>query len=78
MVNIKQQKEVSIPFTVTDARVFKDLFDVLEGVYGAKAQGYFQRYVKLWPQYQRLKNNGVNFRISSPRFGRRPLLIIDR
>jgi hypothetical protein len=39
---------------------------------------YFRQYLKLWPQYRRLKSSGVNVRFSPPRFGRRPLFIIDR
>ena len=77
---MKQPTEIrrGIPFSGKDARVFHDLFDALEDVYGAGARGYMRQYVKLWPQYLRLKRRGMKVRISSPRFGRRPLLIIDR
>ena len=68
----------SIPFTGQDARVFQDLFDALEGVYGDEAQIYMRQYLKLWPEYLKLQESGVKVRISAPRFGRRPLLIIDR
>lgn len=71
-------KSSGIPFDERDARVFHDLFDALEDVYGDEAQSYMRQYLKLWPQYLKLKENGVKVRISSPRFGRRPLLIIDR
>jgi len=60
-----------------DAQVVNDLFDILEGVYGEEAEIYFQRYVKLWPIYRRLKNEGVNVRISLGRFRQEPLLIIN-
>jgi hypothetical protein len=72
-----RNKSSGIPFTEHDARVFQDLFDALEDVYGNEAQSYMRQYVKLWPQYLKLQKNGVNVRISPPRFGRRPLLIID-
>ena len=68
----------SIPFTGQDARVFQDLFDALEDVYGNEAQSYMRQYLKLWPEYLKLHENGVKVRISPPHFGRRPLLIIDR
>jgi hypothetical protein len=74
----KKEIQGGVLFTYKDAQLFRDLFDVLEGVYGAEAPGYFQRYIKLWPHYKRLKENGVNVRMSPPRFCRRPLLIIDR
>ena len=61
----------------TDAQVLDDLYDILEGVYGEEAQTYFQRYIKLWPIYRRLKNHGVNVRISLGRFRQEPLLIIN-
>ena len=54
-----------------------DLLEILEGVYGEAAQTYFQRYLKLWPIYRRLKNHGVNVRISLGRFRQEPLLIIN-
>jgi hypothetical protein len=73
-----KNKASGIPFTGQDARVFQDLFDALEDVYGHEAQSYMRQYLKLWPQYLRLKRRGVKVRISSPRFGRRPLLIINR
>ena len=59
-----------ISFDERDARVFHDLFDALEDVYGDEAQSYMRQYLKL-------QENGVKVRISPPRFGRRPLLIID-
>ena len=68
----------SIPFTEQDARVFQDLFDALEDVYGNEAQSYMRQYLKLWPEYLKLQESGVKVRISPPHFGRRPLLIIDR
>ena len=68
----------SIPFTGQDARVFQDLFDALEDVYGNEAQSYMRQYLKLWPHYLKLQKNGAKVRISPPHFGRRPLLIIDR
>jgi hypothetical protein len=74
----KKENQDGILFTVNDARFFECLFDVLESVYGDEAQSYFQRYVRLWPHYKRLKENGVKVRMSQARFGRRPLLIIDR
>ena len=52
----------------------RTFFDALEVVYGDEAQSYTRQYLKLWPEY--LKQNGV--KVSGPRFGRRPLLIIDR
>ena len=58
--------------------MFQDLFDALEDVYGNEAQGYMRQYLKLWPEYLKLQESGVNVRISPPRFGRRPLLIIER
>src|SRR5262245_37168301 len=61
----------------TDAQVLDDLYDILEGVYGEEAQTYFQRYIKLWPIYRRLKHEGVNVRISLGRFRQQPLLIIN-
>jgi hypothetical protein len=63
----KREAEIS---TYKDAQLFKDLFDVLKGVYG---NDYFRQYLKLWLQYRRLKSSGVNVRFSPPRFGRRPL-----
>jgi hypothetical protein len=57
----------------TDAQVLDDLYNILEGVYGEEAQTYFQRYIKLWPIYLRLKHEGVNFRISLGRFRQQPL-----
>ena len=71
----KREAEIS---TYKDTQLFKDLFDVLKAVYGNDALGYFRQYLKLWPEYRRLKAGGVNVRFSPPRFGRRPLLIIDR
>lgn len=61
----------------TDAQVLDDLYHILEGVYGEEAQTYFQRYIKLWPIYRRLKHEGVNVRISLGRFRQQPLLIIN-
>ena len=72
-----RNKSTGIPFSDRDARVFQDLFDALENVYGEEAQGYMCQYLKLWPQYLKLQKNGVKVRMSPPRFGRRPLLIID-
>ena len=74
----KTQKREAENSTYKDAQLFKDLFDALKGVYGNDAPDYFRQYLKLWPQYRRLKSSGVNVRFSPPRFGRRPLLIIDR
>ena len=71
-------KSSGIPFTEQDARVFQDLFDALEDVYGEEAQGYKRQYVKLWPHYLKLQRDGLKVRISPPHLGRRPLLIIDR
>jgi len=71
-------KSFGIPFTDQDARIFQDLFDALEDVYGEEAQGYMRQYVKLWPHYLKLQRDGLNVRISPPRFGPRPLLIIER
>ena len=68
----------SIPFTGQEAGIFQDLFDALDGVYGDEAQSYMRQYLKLWPEYLKLQESGVKVRISVPRFGRRPLLIIDR
>jgi hypothetical protein len=73
-----QKKPIHIPFTYKDAQVFKDLFDVLKSVYGNDAQRYFRQYIKLWPQYRRLKASGVNVRFSPLRRRSLPLLIIDR
>jgi hypothetical protein len=75
-------RETAAPFKLDpsnfrDAQVLNDLFDILEGVYGEEAQTYFQRYLKLWPIYRRLKNEGVNVRISLGRFRQQPLLIIN-
>jgi hypothetical protein len=75
-------RETAAPFKLDpsnfrDAKVLNDLFDILEGVYGEEAQIYFQRYLKLWPIYRRLKNEGVNVRISLGRFRQQPLLIIN-
>ena len=64
-------------FGDTDAQASNDLLEILEGVYGEAAQTYFQRYLKLWPIYRRLKNHGVNVRISLGRFRQEPLLIIN-
>ena len=60
-----------------DAQASNDLLEILEGVYGEAAQTYFERYLKLWPIYRRLKNHGVNVRISLGRFRQEPLLIIN-
>ena len=73
-----RNKSFGLPFTGHDARVFQDLFDALEDVYGDEAQSYMRQYLKLWPQYLKLQKSGAKVRISPPRFGRRPLLIIDR
>ena len=48
-------KSFGIPFTDQDARIFQDLFDALEDVYGAEAQSYMRQYLKLWPQYLKLQ-----------------------
>jgi hypothetical protein len=64
-------------FGDTDAQASNDLLEILEGVYGEAAQTYFQRYLKLWPIYRRLKNHGVHVRISLGRFRQEPLLIIN-
>jgi hypothetical protein len=77
-MKLSGNKPTGIPFTERDARVFQDLFDILKGVYGDEAQGYMRQYLKLWPQYHKLKKKGVKVRISSPRFSHPPLLIIDR
>ena len=71
-------KSSGIPFTEQDARVFQDLFDALGDVYGDEAQSYMRQYLKIWPEYHKLQESGVNLRILPPHFGRRPLLIIDR
>jgi len=47
-------KSFGIPFH-QDARIFQDLFDALEDVYGAEAQSYMRQYLKLWPQYLKLQ-----------------------
>jgi hypothetical protein len=72
-----RNKSSGLPFTERDACVFQDLFDALEDVYGDEAQSYMRQYLKLWPQYLKLQKNGAKVRISTPRFGRKPLLIID-
>jgi hypothetical protein len=77
MKTTKKNKSFGIPFTDRDARVFQELFDALEDVYGDDAQSYMRQYLKLWPQYLKLQESGVNVRISPPHYGRRPLLIID-
>ena len=64
-------------FEDRDAQVSNDLLEILEGVYGEEAQTYFQRYIKLWPIYRRLKHEGVNVRISLGRFRQQPLLIVN-
>ena len=74
----EKEDHAVVSFTYKDAQLFRDLFDVLKAVYGNDALGYFRQYLKLWPEYRRLKVSGVNVRFSPPRFGRRPLLIIDR
>jgi hypothetical protein len=51
MLKKSRKKKVGIPFTHKDAQVFRDLFDILEGLYGEEAQVYFRRYLKLLPQY---------------------------
>ena len=58
--------------------MFQDLFDALGDVYGDEAQSYMRQYLKIWPEYHKLQESGVNLRILPPHFGRRPLLIIDR
>ena len=73
-----KNKLSGIPFTGQDARVFQDLLDALEDVYGNEAQSYMRQYLQLWPEYLKLQESGVKVRISAPPFGRRPLLIIDR
>jgi len=77
VVELQTRQQAFYNFTHRNAQVLNDLFDILESIYGEEAQLHFQRYVKLWPNYCRLKNNGVNVRFSPHRFGRRPLLIID-
>lgn len=74
----KLNKGNGVPFTHKDAQVFRDRFDVLEGVYGNEAKGYCQQYLRLWPQYQRLKHRAIKVRLSPLRTGHKPLLIIDR
>jgi len=72
-----KNKISAVLFTDQDARVFHDLFDALESVYGDEAQSYMRQYLKLWPQYLKHQESGIMVRISPPRFGRRLLLIID-
>ena len=73
----KTRQEEFSNFTHRDAQILNDLFDILESIYGEEAQSHFQRYVKLWPNYCRLKNDGLNVRFSPHRLGRQPLLIIE-
>jgi hypothetical protein len=77
-MKLSGNKPTGIPFTERDARVFQDLFDVLEGVYGDEAKSYMRDYLRIWKRYRELKDKGINVRVSPPRFGRPPLLIIDR
>ena len=58
-----RNKSSGLPFTERDARVFQDLFDALEDVYAEEAQGYMRQYLKLWPQYLKLRKNGAKVRI---------------
>jgi hypothetical protein len=77
MLKKSRKKKAGALFTHGDAKVFTEVFNILEGAYGEEAQDYFRRLVKLMPQYQRLIDKGVNVRIARQRIGRRPLLIID-
>jgi len=75
----KREKQGGIFFTGNDARLFQDVFDVLEEVYSEEAQSYMRGYLQTWKRYRQLKSNGMKVSISPPKYGRRwPLLIIEK
>jgi len=75
----KQKQQGGIPFTAKDARIFQQVFDVLDGDWSDEAESYTRGYIRLWKHYNKLKDRGVKVRITPPRCGRRtPVLIIDK
>jgi hypothetical protein len=74
----KKNNAGGIRCTEQDARFFQIAIDALDGLYGDEAQDYFRRLAKLLPQYLRLIDKGVNVRFARHRFGRRPMLIIEK
>jgi hypothetical protein len=61
-----KNKSSGILFTEQDARVFQDLFDALEDVYGEEAQSYMRQYLKLWPQYLKLQKWSESKNFAAP------------
>jgi len=74
----KKRPQPGIPFTERDARIFKALCDVWDGLYGDEARDYVDQYIKLKAQFFKLEKKGLKVRISLPAFPRRPLLIIEK
>jgi len=75
----KRKPYGGVSFTAKDARVFHDVFEVLQDIYGDEARNYMRGYAQIWIRYRQLKDKGVNVRISTPKFGRRqPFLIISK
>ena len=73
----KTKRQGGIPFTGNDARLFQDVFDVLEAVYGEEAPSYMRGYLETWTRYRQLKATGVKVSISPPKYGRRWSLLND-
>jgi hypothetical protein len=73
-----RKKKAAISFTYKDAQLLSDIFDVIKAVRRNDAHSYFREYLKLWPQYRRLRASGLNVRFSPVHLGSRPLLVIDQ
>jgi hypothetical protein len=73
-----QKKHGGIAFTAKDARVFNDVFEVYQEIYGDEASSYIKGFAQIWIRYRQLKDRGVRVRISTPRYGRQSLLIISK
>ena len=72
----KQKQKGGIPFTAKDARIFQQVFDMLDGDWSDEAESYMRGYIRLWKHYNELRDRGVNVRISPPKLGcRGPFLI---
>jgi hypothetical protein len=73
-----RNKHSGIAFSAKDARVFRDVFEVYEEIYGDEASNYIKGFAKIWIRYRQLKDQGIRVRISTPRYGRQSLLVISK
>ena len=66
------------PLTTHEDAIFQALYDIRDGLFGAAARDYMDRYIQLKAKALRLEKQGIKVRILLPDFPRRPLLLIEK